>query len=64
MVAATDELRLALANATPETWEAPRKIVLIMMESMGLPRGTSQEEIWAPFMNDAIAQRYDVSTRK
>lgn len=62
MAAATDELRLALNGATAETWSAPRKIVLVILESMGLPRGTSQEQIWAPFMTDAIAERYEVRT--
>lgn len=62
MEAAADELRLALNGATPETWSAPRKIVLVIMESMGLPRGTSQEQIWAPFMTEAIANRYAVRT--
>lgn len=62
MEAATDELRRALGGATAETWSAPRKIVLVIMESMGLPRGTSEEEIWAPFMTEAIAKRYEVRT--
>ncbi|MGH7639136.1 MAG: sulfatase-like hydrolase/transferase [Gemmatimonadaceae bacterium] len=62
MEAATDELRLALVGATADNWSAPRKVVLVIMESMGLPRGVSQEQIWAPFMTEAIGKRYDVRT--
>ena len=60
--AATDVLRSALAGSTANGWTGPRKIVLVIVESMGVPRGVSDREIWTPFMNEAIAERYEVRT--
>jgi hypothetical protein len=60
--AATDGLRLALKDATSDSWSGPKKIVLVVLESMGLPKGTSEAEMWAPFMTEAIAKRYEVRT--
>ena len=62
VTAATDELRLTLQGATKETWAGPNKVVLVVLESMGLPKGTSAEEMWAPFMTEAISKRYEVRT--
>lgn len=60
--AATDDLRQALSTATPESWTGPKKIVVVVLESMGLPKGTSESELWAPFMTEAISKRYEVRT--
>ena len=62
--AATDDLRFALKDATKESWSGPNKIVLVMLESMGLPKGTSDTEMWAPFMTEAISKRYEIRTGK
>ena len=62
--AATDDLRLAVEDATAESWSGPKKIVLVVLESMGLPKGTTEAEMWAPFMNEAISKRYELRTGK
>lgn len=62
--AATDALRLAVQDATKDSWAGPNKIVLVVLESMGLPKATSADEMWAPFMNPEIARRYEVRTGK
>lgn len=57
--AATDSLRAAAALGH---WRGPDKVVLIVVESMGYPRGVADSALFAPFLSRAVASRFDVRT--
>lgn len=59
MRAATDSLRSQLAT---EHAALPDRIVLIVVESMGVPRGADLEEAFGPLATPAVRARYEVRT--
>lgn len=60
--AASDALRASIAGAAGGAWEGPNKIVLVVVESMGYPRGAKPSALFAPLMRETLSRRFAIRT--
>lgn len=61
MRAATDALR-AVVGAADSAAEVPARIVLVVVEAMGVPRGADLAAVFGPLTDARLAQRYEIRT--
>ncbi|MGH7677197.1 MAG: sulfatase-like hydrolase/transferase [Gemmatimonadaceae bacterium] len=62
-MAATDGVRAEIARATElGRWEGPTKIVVIVVEAMGAPRGASVGTLFSALAADSVSRRYETRT--
>lgn len=54
--ASADELRRAVTSS--KSWTGPPKIVLVLVESMGLPKGATLEGLFATLLTPELQRRY------